>query len=326
MSWPAAAAAASAASARISAMAWASARAMRSCAMRARRSIRAWSCASDSLAKRSASSLAWVRMVCASACAWLARSVYRTSTASASSRSFLACVSSFWIAVARASSIWPIIAGTRRHRISATTMARPRPSQKSVSVTSSLIQSTSRLLRRADGGFGFRVGDALAGQPRDDLDGGILRRARDMRLGLGADAGQPRLRVGGRALGIGVGLRFGLLDVFRRALAVLIVDRARALAGLEERGLVGDGGGFRLAAVLLRDLDLFLDRAAALFDGDFDARAGEAPEHDEQERHRHHEPEDLARERFRLERREAGAGRRFCPGRGGAFGHHAYFA
>src|SRR5262249_11871474 len=155
-----------------------------------------------------------------------------------------------------ASSIWPISAGTRRHRISAMTMARPRPSQKSGSFASSLMKSTLRLLRRADGGLGLRVGDALAGQPRDDLDGRVLRGVGDMRLGFAADAGEAGFGVRRRALGIGVGLGFRLLDVFRRALAVLIVDRARAFAGLEERGLVGDGGGFRLAAVLLRGLDL----------------------------------------------------------------------
>jgi hypothetical protein len=122
----------------------------------------------------------------------------------------------------------------------------------------------------------------------------------------------------GFLLGRGLGA-FGFLREFG---ARFFGSAACAFARFDQRRFIGGQRVFRAAAALFGRRQFRIDLAAPFRNRALDARTGIPPQHDEQKRKRHRQPENLAGKRLRLERREAALlGNRRSARRLGSIGH-----
>src|SRR5580698_5300365 len=116
---------------------------------------------------------------------------------------------------ARASSEEATILGTPMYQNPPSTMRRPRPSQNSVSLRISLMNSiirSSAFDRCLHGGGGFVGGNCFAGEALHDIDHGFLRHVGDMAACFGLQRGETAFRLLHQGLAFGIGLRLRLFD------------------------------------------------------------------------------------------------------------------
>src|ERR1700761_68573 len=294
--------AASAAAARTSATAWASASAILLSAVLVRRATKSSILALASLAMRSASALALAMMSAASRSALARFALYSASTLAASSLRRLASSSSALMRSAR----WSSAVRTVRW-----TPIQANPIIRMTNATATQVSGSSNielsLHRRIDGARHHIAVGGGAGEPLHDGAGRIRGNATDVAHRARAGGGDGLLGVSelDRELVFQrLALRFrGCIELF----AVCGADRLRLGTGRRQLALIGFQRSFGLVLQLLRLAEIALDLVLPRIDHRADARQGDAGDNDVERGKEDAQRHQLRSKGRRVERRKGSA-------------------